>query len=152
MKHFNIPTFLSALAVTFFCLSCQNNGASRSERLAETARQQFLEKTRLTGGVEYKSFKATIVNNGQPFSQPYTDAPAIHVNDMHDSILIGMGNGRVVLKPSDKKGVYVTKTMVDNRPFEVKAYRTLEKGRIDSVSIDGKVGQGSATIFYKPTV
>lgn len=152
MKNLSITISFLVILLCSLLSACGNNAAERNRQQAEAARQRFAQLTALTGGVEYKSFRATITSQGKSFSQPYLDAPSIHVNDLRDSVLIGAGNDRLILKPSSHKGIYEAQQSLNGHSLSVKAFRAIEAGQIDSVSIDGQVADGSATIFYKPAV
>src|SRR5574344_562096 len=123
MKNFSITTSFMVIMLCSLLSACGNNAAERNRQQAEAARQRFAQRTVLTGGVEYKSFRAAITNQGKSFSQPYLNAPSIDVNDLRDSVLIGKGNTRLTLKPSSRKGIYETRQSLNGHFLSVRAYR-----------------------------
>ena len=139
------------MTVVLLFIGCgENNKKNRVEQEVANTKMQLDTQLEQMKGIQFKSYSATVVDQGQTITREYTSAPDMKVQDKKDSILVGMGQSHAILYASNvKKGLYESFPKADDTHTKIKAYRSLKTGVIDSVTIFGLQGGGSTIIRYK---
>ena len=135
------------LAILLSLSACRDKPANSTLQSAENTRYMLDSRLDMTGADTFRCFSATIINQGEAYTEEDFPAPQIAVLDKtRKYIIIGIGRDRIVLRSFGGDTLRL-KGQLDKHLL--RAYRNASNMTIDSVVILGANGQGRTIMRYK---